>query len=76
MDYDDPHLLTALSSLEELAETYTDIFLTSHKKIVKDFVVKKLLVVDRVSWGRFSRQVKLHVSYLWPISGTVGVPGG
>lgn len=49
MDYDDPHLLTALSSLEELAETYTDIFLTCHKKIVKDFVVKKLLVVDRVS---------------------------
>ena len=58
MDYDDPHLLTALSSLEELAETYTDIFLTSHKKIVKDFVVKKLLVVDRVSWGRFSCQVR------------------
>lgn len=49
MDYDDPHLLTSLSSLEELAEAYTDIFQTCHKKIVKDFVVKKLLVVDRVS---------------------------
>lgn len=47
LDYDSLHLLTALSSLEELAEAYTDIFQISHKKIIKDFIVKRLLVVDR-----------------------------
>jgi sister-chromatid-cohesion protein PDS5 len=47
LDYDNPHLLTALSSMEEIAESYTEIFQTCHKKVIKDFVVKKLLVEDR-----------------------------
>ena len=48
MEYDHPHLLTTLSSMEELAESFPSIFQTSHKKVIKEFVVKKLLVVDRV----------------------------
>ena len=48
MVYDNPHLLTTLSATEELAETFPAIFQTSHKKVIKEFVVKKLLVVDRV----------------------------
>ena len=49
MDYEHPHLLTTLSSMEELAETFPVVFQSSHKKVIKEFVVKKLLVVDRVS---------------------------
>ena len=49
MDYEHPRLLTSLSSMEELAETFPAVFQSSHKKVIKEFVVKKLLVVDRVS---------------------------
>jgi sister-chromatid-cohesion protein PDS5 len=47
MDYEHPRLLTSLSSMEELAETFPAVFQSSHKKVIKEFVVKKLLVVDR-----------------------------
>lgn len=51
LDYDNPHLLTGLSAMEELAEKFPRVFQTSHKKTIKEFIVKKLLVVDRVWSG-------------------------
>ena len=42
-------LQTTLSALGEMANLMPDIFEPHRKYIINDFVVKKILVVDRVS---------------------------
>ena len=49
LEYDSPFLLTTLSSLGHLAVLSPSLFDVHHKTIVKDFVVKALLIKDRVS---------------------------
>lgn len=48
LDCDDDHLLTVLTSLCQVAKLQPQVFATSHKRIVNNFVVKKLMTVDRV----------------------------
>ena len=49
LDYDDKDLHTVLISLAQIAKLQPDVFATKHKGVIRDFVVKNLLVVDRVS---------------------------
>ena len=48
LDYDDENLLTVLISLSQIAKLQPEVFAMKHKQIIRDFVVKQLLVVDRV----------------------------
>ena len=48
LNYDHPHLPTALCSLAQVARLYPAVFKLKHKAIISEFVVKKLLVQDRV----------------------------
>lgn len=48
LDYDHPHLHSTLVSLAQIAKLQPAVFETKHKLIIRDFVVKKLLVTDRV----------------------------
>lgn len=48
LDYDDENFETVLISLGCIAKLQPQIFYTKFKTVIKDFVVKKLLVVDRV----------------------------
>lgn len=48
LDYDDSNLHTVLISLGQVAKLQPNVFATKHKGIIRDFIVKNLLVVDRV----------------------------
>jgi len=47
LEYDHAHLHTTLISLGQIAKLQPAMFETKHKLIIRDFVVKKLLVTDR-----------------------------
>ena len=49
MSYDCPLLLTTLTALGEMALLAPTLFETQRPAIVRDFVVKELLMKDRVS---------------------------
>ena len=49
LDYDDSNLHTVLISLGQIAKLQPEVFASKHKGIIRDFIVKTLLVVDRVS---------------------------
>lgn len=49
LDYENPHLLAVLTSLSQIALLEPQLFANKHKAVVKLFVLKKLLMVDRVS---------------------------
>ena len=49
LDYENPHLLAVLTSLSQIALLQPQLFANKHKAVVKLFVLKKLLMVDRVS---------------------------
>jgi len=49
LDYENPHLLAVLTSLSQIALLQPQLFANKHKAVVKMFVLKKLLMVDRVS---------------------------
>lgn len=48
LEYDHPLLLSYLTTLAQMAVLAPSIFETRQKAIIKDFVVKELLVKDRV----------------------------
>ena len=48
LHYDSKRLLTALASLGEIAFHAPSIFEAKHKHIIREFLVKELLLVDRV----------------------------
>ena len=50
LDYDHDHLHTTLISLGQIAKLQPAMFEPKHKFIVRDFIVKKLLVTDRVGY--------------------------
>lgn len=47
LDYENPHLLAVLTSLSQIALLQPQLFANKHKAVVKLFVLKKLLMVDR-----------------------------
>ena len=49
LDYDEDNFATVLISLSQVAKLQPQIFATKYKTVVKEFVVKKLMFVDRVS---------------------------
>ena len=55
LDYDDSNLHTVLISLGQIAKLQPEVFAIKHKGIIRDFIVKNLLVVDRVGL--------LHIPY-------------
>ena len=48
LHYDSKMLLTTLASLGEIAVHAPSIFEAKHKHIIREFLVKELLLVDRV----------------------------
>lgn len=56
LDYDDQHFTTILVSLGQVAKLQPRVFAPKHKSVIKDFLVKELMVVDRVCanivWAR------------------------
>ncbi|EDO49632.1 predicted protein [Nematostella vectensis] len=70
LDYDHPMLLTYLTSLAELAVLVPSLFETKQKFIIRDFVVKELLVKDRVNQNMFTRlQNTSHIEAVFFIKG-------
>lgn len=47
LDYKDENLCTVLISLGQVAKLQPQVFASSYKLVIKDFVVKKLIAVDR-----------------------------
>ena len=60
LDYDDTNLHTALISLGQIAKLQPEVFATKHKGVIRDFIVKNLLVVDRVSSLSMYTYTNLH----------------
>lgn len=48
LDYDGDGFATVLTSLGQVAKLQPSIFATRFKEVIKDFVINKLMVVDRV----------------------------
>jgi hypothetical protein len=48
LDYEDPNLEAVLISLSQVARLQPQIFDSKQKAVIKEFVVKKLMLVDQV----------------------------
>ena len=60
LDYENPHLLAVLTSLGQVALLQPQLFANKHKAVVKMFVLKKLLMVDRVSKSSRDDIIMIH----------------
>ena len=55
LDYESSTILTTLSCINDIALRAPEVFEPHHTTIIRDFVVKELLVKDRVSLYLFGK---------------------
>ena len=62
LTYDSKRLMSSMASLGEIAVYAPSIFETKHKYVIRDFLVKDLLLIDRVRYFQslFNISIAIH----------------